>query len=65
MAESPAPGYRLCISGALSHVGYEGSVWSASTLGAYGVSLRFVMNAAQPGYSDNRANGFQLRCLSE
>ncbi|WP_294596607.1 hypothetical protein [uncultured Rikenella sp.] len=46
-------------------VGNEGSVWSASANGAYGVYLRFVMNAAQPSSSSTRANGFLLRCLSE
>ncbi|WP_294600581.1 hypothetical protein [uncultured Rikenella sp.] len=61
----PAPGFRYDTSGALYYVGNEGSVWSASASGTYGVCLRFVMNAAQPGHSNRRANGFQLRCLSE
>ena len=65
----PAPGFRDSGSngyfGALSHVGNEGSVWSASANGTLGVYLRFVMTAAQPTYSSYRANGFQLRCLSE
>ena len=61
----PAPGFRRNASGALGDVGNEGSVWSASANGTNGVSLRFVVNAAQPGYSSARAHGFQLRCLSE
>ncbi|WP_297829674.1 hypothetical protein [uncultured Rikenella sp.] len=48
----------------LNNVGNEGSVWSAATNGTNGVYLRFVVNAAQPGNSNNRANGFPLRCLS-
>ena len=59
-----APGFRNNTSGALNNVGNEGSVWSASANGTNGVYLRFVMNAAQPGNSNNRANGFLLRCLS-
>ncbi len=68
MPEVPAPGFRdagnMGNPGALGYVGNEGSVWSASANGTYGVWLRFVMNAAQPSYSNNRAYGFQLRCLS-
>ena len=65
LAWYPAPGYRSYASGALNYVGYEGSVWSASALGAYGVYLRFVMGTTQPGNPDGRSHGFQLRCLSE
>lgn len=69
MPEVPAPGFRdagnMGNPGALGYVGNEGSVWSAATNGTNGVYLRFVVNAAQPSYSSNRANGFPLRCLSE
>ncbi len=65
LAWYPAPGYRGSTSGALDCVGIEGSVWSASSNGAYGVCLRFVMNAAQPDHSNYRALGLPLRCLSE
>ncbi|WP_300728516.1 hypothetical protein [uncultured Rikenella sp.] len=64
-----APGFRDAGNngrlGALSAVGNEGSVWSASANGTNGVFLRFLMNTAQSGYSSSRAFGFQLRCLSE
>ncbi|WP_294600767.1 hypothetical protein [uncultured Rikenella sp.] len=61
----PAPGFRDLNTGALSYVGNEGSVWSASADGIYSVRVRFLTNAVQPDYARYRGHGLQLRCLSE
>ncbi|WP_300829470.1 hypothetical protein [uncultured Rikenella sp.] len=62
-----APGYRSYASGALSGVGGEGTVWSASvpdgSTGAW--RLLFSATIMDPSSAYTRGNGFQLRCLSE
>ncbi len=62
-----APGYRSYASGALSGVGGEGTVWSASvpdgSTGAW--RLLFSATIMNPSSAYTRGNGFQLRCLSE
>ncbi|WP_294594529.1 hypothetical protein [uncultured Rikenella sp.] len=42
-----------------------GFVWSSVTSDIYGLDLLFSVTSLGLGYSDYRAHGFQLRCLSE
>ncbi|WP_300400623.1 hypothetical protein [uncultured Rikenella sp.] len=46
-------------------VGYNGFSWSSATSGIYGLDLNFTSRYLYASYSDGRAHGFQLRCLSE
>ena len=63
----PAPGCRRRDSGALSSLGNEGTVWSASTEanGAEGWRLTFLTTSMNPQSAHSCAFGFLLRCLSE
>ncbi|WP_304708740.1 hypothetical protein [uncultured Rikenella sp.] len=61
----PAPGFRSSNTGVPGGIGNNGYNWSSSVVDSYGCYLRFVMNAVQPSYPNGRANGLQLRCLSE
>ncbi|WP_294594883.1 hypothetical protein [uncultured Rikenella sp.] len=46
-------------------VGHYGFSWSSATSGIYGLDLNFYSQSLSTSYSDSRAHGFQLRCLSE
>ena len=46
-------------------VGHYGFSWSSATSGIYGLDLYFGSRYLSPSTSDSRANGRQLRCLSE
>ena len=61
-----APGYRSYASGALSGVGGEGTVWSASVPDGSTGAWRLLFSATNmnPSNANNRGNGFLLRCLS-
>ncbi|WP_294599797.1 hypothetical protein [uncultured Rikenella sp.] len=61
----PAPGYRHRDTGALVNVGRYGYSWSSAVSGNNGVFLNFGTQHLSTSYSDYRAHGFQLRCLSE
>ena len=61
----PAPGYRSSGSGAPVSVGNNGFSWSSATSGIYGLDLNFHSQPLYTSYSDSRAHGFQLRCLTE
>ena len=69
LAWYPAPGYRHRDTGALSYVGGEGSVWSSASYGSgdhyRGMYLHFNVTWLSPSNTAHRANGLQLRCLSE
>ena len=64
-----APGFRdagyFNAPGRLSGVGYGGFSWSSATGGIYGLDLNFSSQRLYTSYSDSRAYGLQLRCLSE
>ncbi|WP_297831313.1 hypothetical protein [uncultured Rikenella sp.] len=62
---SAAPGFRDITTGKSGGIGNNGYNWSSSVVDSYGIYLRFVMNVVQPSYPNGRANGLQLRCLSE
>ncbi|WP_299457443.1 hypothetical protein [uncultured Rikenella sp.] len=61
----PAPGFRLKNSGELCVVGNNGYSWSSAVSGTDGVNMGFHVTVLYSSLSDNRAYGFQLRCLSE
>ena len=61
----PTPGFRHYSSGALMSIGVEGSAWSYSVSGNYGVYLRFVTNDVQPSFARTRGYGFPVRCIQE
>ena len=63
--QSPAPGYRSLNTGTLSDVSNSGFSWCSATSGIHGVYLNFGVTWLNPGLANNRAYGFQLRCLSE
>ncbi|WP_297832615.1 hypothetical protein [uncultured Rikenella sp.] len=64
--ENPTPGYRSNgSSGVLYFVGYYGFSWSYAMSGINGLDLNLSSQSLNPSYSDYRALGFQLRCLSE
>ncbi|WP_300829231.1 hypothetical protein [uncultured Rikenella sp.] len=46
-------------------VGHYGYSWSTAPSGTKGIYLDFGMEWLRPDNSNCRANGFQLRCLSE
>lgn len=62
-----APGYRdygrTGYEGELRNVGNEGSVWSGSFSGINGQYLNFNSTWLNPSNANNRAFGFQVRCL--
>ncbi|WP_297830087.1 hypothetical protein [uncultured Rikenella sp.] len=65
MPNGTAPGYRDAYSGALGDVGSNGYSWSSATSGIGGLDLNFHSQHLNTGFSDGRAHGIQLRCLSE
>ena len=63
-AERHAPGLRSDVSGIVI-VGGNGYSWSSATSGSGGLDLGFYSQSLSTSYSDFRANGFPLHCLSE
>ncbi|WP_299457242.1 hypothetical protein [uncultured Rikenella sp.] len=61
----PAPGNRHSHSGGPVNVGSHGFSWSSATSGIYGMDLYSRSQYLNTSFSDHRAHGFQLRCLSE
>jgi len=60
----PAAGYRNPSTGALGNVGSTGHYWSSTVYGTSGRYLFFSRNDANM-YSNDRANGFSVRCIKE
>ncbi|WP_300728633.1 hypothetical protein [uncultured Rikenella sp.] len=60
-----APGNRFTTSGDPILVGSSGYGWTSATNGTDGVFLDFSTQYLRLSYGNNRAPGFQLRCLSE
>ena len=61
----PAAGYRSNSSSALNYAGTYGYYWSSSVNGANAYYLYFTSGTVNPGFYNNRANGFSLRCVAE
>ncbi|WP_299457633.1 hypothetical protein [uncultured Rikenella sp.] len=62
--DEDAPGYRHRDTGALNNVGNNGYSWSSTVSGTNGMNLNFNVTWLNPSNANNRAYGFQLRCLS-
>ncbi len=60
---SCAPGYRHRDTGVLTSVGNNGYSWSSTVSGTNGVNLNFNTSWLNPSNTNNRAYGFQVRCL--
>ena len=60
---SCAPGYRHRDTGALTNVGNNGYSWSSSVSSTNGMNLNFNSSWLNPSNTNNRAYGFQVRCL--
>lgn len=53
-------------TGAVGNVGSNGNYWSASAYSiANGYNLNFNASGVNPNNTNNRANGFVARCVSE
>ncbi|MDE6499146.1 MAG: hypothetical protein K2K83_00370 [Rikenella sp.] len=67
LAFYPAPGYRRAHYGTLYGVGTYGLSWSSSVPAGSNnaLYLEFCGSWINPNRLDNRAHGFQLRCLQE
>ncbi|MCL2561435.1 MAG: hypothetical protein FWE10_03820 [Rikenellaceae bacterium] len=66
LVEFPATGNRNVSSGALNNVGSNGYNWSATPSSATnGFNLNFNSTSVNPSNSNNRGNGFPVRCLSK
>ncbi len=66
---NPAPGYRdfgrTGWEGIARSIGDHGYSLSSATSGIYGMDLYSRSQYLNTSFSDHRAHGFQLRCLSE
>ncbi len=60
----PASGNRRSDTGGMNNVSGNGFYWSASLSGSTGgYNLNFNSTGVNPSNGNNRANGFQVRCL--
>ncbi|WP_297623477.1 hypothetical protein [uncultured Rikenella sp.] len=65
MPSGTAPGCRNAHSGLPVDGGDGGFSWSSATSSIYGLDLNSYSQYLNASFSDYRAHGFQLRCLSE
>ena len=61
----PAPGFRSTTSGDPVSVGCSGYHWATSVQAVSSNHLAFEPAMLSPSYTNHRAHGLQLRCLSE
>jgi uncharacterized protein (TIGR02145 family) len=61
----PAAGYRNVNGGSLGSVGTNGNYWSSTVNSANAHSLYLNIGNVNPGNSNDRGNGFSVRCISE
>ncbi|MCL2041217.1 MAG: fibrobacter succinogenes major paralogous domain-containing protein [Bacteroidales bacterium] len=61
----PAAGYRNSNNGALYNAGTAGHYWSSTPNGSYAFYLYFYSGNFYVNNSNNRANGFSVRCVAE
>ncbi len=59
----PASGYRSNGNGLLYYQGAYGYYWSVSIISTNAYNLNFNSGNVNPANSNNRANGFALRCI--
>ncbi|MBU6426743.1 four helix bundle protein [Patescibacteria group bacterium] len=56
-------GYRDNSSGSLNNQGGNGNYWSSSVSGTNAFNLNFNSSGVNPSNTNNRANGFSVRCI--
>ena len=61
----PAAGARNFFDGPLSNRGDHGRYWSSTENGTIAFNLFFTSSNVSPATSNNRTNGFSLRCIAE
>jgi uncharacterized protein (TIGR02145 family) len=61
----PAAGYRNVNGGSLGSLGTNGNYWSSTVNSANAHSLYLNIGNVNPGNSNDRGNGFSVRCISE
>ena len=59
----PAGGNRNNGDGSLNNQGGNGNYWSSSPSGTNASNLNFNGSTVNPANTNNRANGFSVRCL--
>jgi hypothetical protein len=59
----PASGNRNNTTGALNNLGVNGYAWSSSASAANGHNLNLTGATVTPANTNNRANGFPVRCV--
>ena len=59
----PVSGNRNSASGVLTNRGSNGNYWSSSVNGTNAYNLNFNSSDVNPANSNNRANGFSVRCV--
>ncbi len=61
----PVAGYRNHASGAMNNVGSNGNYWSSSVTGTNAYNLNVNGSGVNPANTNNRANGFSVRCVKD
>jgi uncharacterized protein (TIGR02145 family) len=61
----PVAGYRHRHDGSFFLVGSFGIYWSSSPLSTYAYNLFFGSGSADPADSENRADGYSVRCVKD
>jgi hypothetical protein len=61
----PLAGNRNHSSGSLNNQGGNGNYWSSSPSGTNAFNLNFNSTGVNPANTNNRANGFSVRCLKD
>jgi hypothetical protein len=61
----PSAGNRSRASGALNNRGSNGNYWSSSVSGTNARNLNFNSSSVNPANTNNRANGFSVRCVKD
>jgi uncharacterized protein (TIGR02145 family) len=61
----PASGFRYSGNGLFYYQGAHGYYWSTSVIGTTAYYLTFYSSNMYPANSNNRANGFSLRCVKK
>ena len=61
----PLAGNRNRASASLNNRGSNGNYWSGSPSGTNAANLNFNSSAVNPANTNNRANGFSVRCVKD
>jgi len=61
----PLAGNRNRANGSLNNRGSNGNYWSSSPTGSNAYNLNFNSGGVNPANTNNRANGFSVRCVKD